>query len=167
MKKNVLLALCVFCLVQFARAQETSYHKFKVGLDFGLGSAPAGSLPTKASADIVIEPHYRFSDQFELGLKFQNVGIFGISNSDYSGTVTALTADYYFNKADKQSSVVFFGGGGVGAYSIDRGSASVDVSARIGLETGHFRPSIEYNINDGPNNILLFNLGFFFGGGKK
>src|SRR5450432_2475243 len=181
MKKSLLIsALILFGYL--ANAQSKAYKAFKVDLDFGY-AIPSDGTGTKSGATFTIEPHYRLSDAFALGLRFEGAGL-GYENT--AGTTThikvslltsyCLTGDYYFSK----SSFRAFAGGGLGLFSqqsesatsgihgaVIAGATKFGVFPRIGFEAGHFRMSGAYDIIGNNANYLAFTLGFFLGGGKK
>ena len=156
----------------------TSGDKIKAGVTFG------------------IEPHYRLSDALAIGLRIEGAGL-AYGNTSGSGENTSGSAnvsviysycpsiEYYLLKGGFRPFI------GAGAGIFDQGSVTVSGSdqgtnntgyvsvgskfgffPRAGFEVGHFRLSAEYNIlgndaNGNSSNYAAFNIGFFFGGGKK
>jgi outer membrane protein with beta-barrel domain len=150
----------------------------------------------KAGATVVVEPHYRVSDAVAIGFRFAGAGL-AYGNTNGSGTGTSGNAnvsiiysycpslDFYLMNGGFRP----FIGGGAGIY--DQGSVSVSGSSqgtsntgyvslgskfgffpRVGIEAGHFRISAEYNVvgsdaNGNSSNFAAFNIGFFFGGGRR
>jgi len=150
----------------------------------------------KAGATFVLEPHYRLGDGVALGFRLQGAAL-AYGNTSGSGTGTSGSAqvsaiysytptlDLYLANGGFRP----FIGGGAGLYY--QGSIGVTGSAqgtsntgyvslgskfgffpRAGFEIGHFRISAEYNVlgndaNGNSSNYAAFNLGFFFGGGRR
>ncbi len=150
----------------------------------------------KAGATFVLEPHYRLGDGVALGFRLQGAAL-AYGNTSGSGTGTSGSAqvsaiysytptlDLYLANGGFRP----FIGGGAGLYY--QGSIGVSGSSqgtsntgyvslgskfgffpRAGFEIGHFRISAEYNVlgndvNGNSSNYAAFNLGFFFGGGRR
>jgi hypothetical protein len=173
MKKLICTFMILSGLAVAGRAQSTTYHALKVDIELGAGDKFTST----------VEPHYRVSDNLALGIRFQ--GAFsatvdltteGANNqsSTQSSSSTCITADYYFLDSKTGHNLALFAGGGVGGFAqsdsknnTSTSSDSFGLFPRIGLETGHFRASIEYNVTGGTSNYVSLNAGFFFGGGKK
>ena len=150
----------------------------------------------KAGATFVLEPHYRVTDAIAIGLRIEGAALaYGNTSGSGSGTsgnanVSAIysycpSIDFYLMNGGFRP----FIGGGAGIYN--QGSVSVSGSSqgtnntgyvslgskfgffpRAGFEAGHFRISAEYNVlgsdaNGNSSNYAAFNIGFFFGGGKR
>ncbi len=192
--KKVLLFSALIAFAYLANAQSTTapsstsspqspaYKAFKVDFDFGY-AIPSNGTGTKAGATFTIEPHYRLSDAFALGFRFEGAGL-GYETQQGTGTKVkvslltsyCLTGDYYFTHTGFRA----FAGGGAGIFSQNAvvGNLGDNVSAstsatrfgvfpRIGFEAGHFRMSAAYDIVGSNANYLAFTIGFFLGGGKK
>ena len=180
--KKLLLFSALITLAHLANAQSTVYKAFKVDLDFGY-AIPSDGTGTKAGATFTIEPHYRLSDAFALGLRFEGAGL---GYEDQNGTTEkikvslltsyCITGDYYFSKGGFRA----FAGGGLGIFSqksesatsgtdgtVTAGATKFGVFPRIGFEAGHFRMSGTYDIVGNNASYLAFTIGFFLGGGKK
>jgi hypothetical protein len=189
--KKLLLLSALITFTYLAQAQTTAsntpaagamtYKAFKVDMDFGY-AIPSAGTGTKAGATFTIEPHYRLSDAFALGIRFEGAGL-GYENQ--TGTTThikvslltsyCLTGDYYFSKGGFR----VFAGGGAGLFTqksesattgegaVVAGGTKFGVFPRIGFEAGHFRMSGAYDILGNNASYLAFTIGFFFGGGKK
>ncbi len=153
-------------------AQSATYHALKVDIDAGAGN----------KFTLTVEPHYRLSDKLALGIRFQDAASFtldfrseGANNATgtESSSSTSITADYYFLDGKSKRNLVLFAGGGLGGFSesdsrtTNPSTNSLGFFPRVGLETGHFRASIEYNVTGGTSNYVSLNVGFFVGGGKK
>jgi len=150
----------------------------------------------KAGATFVLEPHYRLTDAIAIGLRIQGAALaYGNTsgsgeNSSGSANVSAIysycpSLDFYLMNGGFRP----FIGGGAGLYY--QGSISVSGSdqgtsntgyvslgskfgffPRAGFEAGHFRISAEYNVlgsdaNGNKSSYAAFNIGFFFGGGRR
>ncbi|MBS1524712.1 MAG: hypothetical protein JST19_03620, partial [Bacteroidetes bacterium] len=150
----------------------------------------------KAGAEFVVEPHYRVSDAVAIGFRMAGAGL-AYGNTSGSGTGTSGSAnvsviyswcpslDFYLMNGGFRP----FIGGGAGLYyqgSVDVSGNSSGTSSggyvslgskfgffpRVGFEAGHFRLSAEYNVvgndaNGNSQNFAAFNIGFFFGGGRR
>jgi len=187
--KKILFTLLVFvCFTLIVKAQASTYHNFKVDIGVGYTGASGESF--------TIESHYRLSDKFAVGLRYQTAPSIVDSLSedpppaiasttqkvvDYSSI--GLTGDYYFNTGKKSRSLLMFGGGGVCVFvqnkqvikllgitttsTTSSTGNSLGFFPRFGIETGHFRASAEYNYTGGLQNYFSVNICFFLGGGKK
>ncbi|HEY2583086.1 MAG TPA: hypothetical protein VGI43_14845, partial [Mucilaginibacter sp.] len=73
MKKLFLLS--TFLAATFiVKAQSSMYKAFKV--DIGIGYAiPTAGNGTKGGGTFTVQPHYRLSDAFALGVRFEGAGI--------------------------------------------------------------------------------------------
>src|ERR1022692_257982 len=168
MKKLILLAILIGCTT-LVKAQSTDYHAFK--FDVGLGYAlPTYGSGTEAGATFTLQPHYRLSNDFALGLRIE-AALIGYKNSvtgniKISALVSAcLSGEYYLSDKGFRP----FIGAGLGLF--DEESASVNsnnynnnsggLSARttnfgaypvIGFEAGHLRISAEYDVAGNNNN---------------
>ncbi len=171
--------LMVFAFL--AKAQSSEFHAFK--FDIGGGYAlPASGSGTEAGATFTLQPHYRLTDEFAVGLRYE-VAAIGYANTvtgDFK--VSALvsgcaTAEYYLSNESFRP----FVGAGVGVF--DQASASSNSNTdstnftqrkislggfpEVGFEIGHFRFSVAYNLAGGGSNYISFNVGAFFGGGRQ
>ena len=160
--------------------QTATYKAFKV--DFDLGYAiPSNGSGTKAGATFTIEPHYRLSDAFAIGFRFEGAGLGyeyndGTNNKVKVSLLTSycLSGDYYLTKSSFRA---FVGGGaglftqkaivGISGENASTSASNFGVFPRIGFEAGHFRMSAAYDIAGNNANYLAVTLGFFLGGGKK
>ncbi len=185
MKRSLLfLAFIAFALLSKAQSTTTSstgiYHTFK--FDIGVGYAiPMGTTGsgTKAGATFTLQPHYRLSDDFAIGLRLEGAGL-GYEDETGKTKISLLesycaTGEYYLMKEGFRP----FIGAGAGFFDqsslkSDNGTATLVNSAtnfgvfpEVGFEAGHFRMSADYDIVGKNNNYLAFKIGVFFGGGKK
>ena len=187
--KKTLLLIAFLGSSLLLKAQSTTYKAFKVDVDLGY-AIPTGNSGsgTKAGVTFTIEPHYRLSDAFAVGLRFEGAGLGYVNNSGINSSVQVsilnsycATGEYYFVEEGFRP----FAGAGMGFFT--RKSLSVDSSSvasnsgntlvsggtkfgffpRVGFEYGHLRVSAEYNILGNNSNYIAFKLGFFFGGGRK
>lgn len=184
--KKILLLVALVSPAFFAEAQSTSYHNFKI--DFTSGYA----IPTGNRGGIIengpsftVEPHYRLSDELAAGLRFEGALLFYNNSDNNSDVKVALlnsvcaTANYYFTNGGIRP----FGGIGLGSFTRQAIDLSYLLSANntiklpattsfgffpaLGVESGHFRASAEYNILGNNSSYLSFKIGFFVGGGRK
>ena len=166
------------------KAQSTNFKSFKVDLAFGY-AIPSGP-GSKGGVVYATEPKYAINNDITVGLRLEaavtanSVTDNGTSLSGRGKATSSylLTGDYYMKKLGLRP----FAGLGLGVYNLsgfDLANSVVDVPSsnkfgfapRVGIETGHFRTAIEYNVigkNRGVNyDYLAFKVGFFLGGGKK
>jgi len=180
MKKLVLLSLlAVIC--SFAQAQDYRAFKFDIGLGYAIPSDGSG---TQGGVTFTLQPHYRLSDEFALGLRIEAAAIGYKDNTTGNINVSALAStcisgEYYLLNGGFRP----FIGAGLGLFDQESfsgntgdNSGGTQVSARtinfggypvIGFEVGHFRMSAEYDFTGNGNNYAAFKIGTFFGGGKK
>jgi hypothetical protein len=167
-----------------------------IGYAIPPSNSSSASANVKAGATFVVEPHYRITDAIALGFRLGGAAL-AYGNTSGSGTGTSGSANvsaiysycptldlYLMNGGFRP-----FIGGGAGMFN--QGSVSVSGSSqgtsntgyvslgskfgffpRAGFETGHFRISAEYNVlgndaNGNSSSFAAFNLGFFFGGGRR
>jgi hypothetical protein len=181
--KKLLLFSALIGFAFLAKAQSTTsttsttYKAFKV--DIGLGYAGPSSGTAEAGAAFSIEPHYRLSDDFALGLRLEGAALI-YKRSDGSTKGSLLTSycpsgDYYLSN----NSFRPFVGAGLGIFDQESvssnsggaglvaGGAKFGVFPRVGFEVGHFRLSADYDIIQSATNYFAIGIGAFFGGGKK
>ena len=178
-----LLLFSAFIMLSFlVQAQSTEYHAFKV--DIGLGYAiPSDGNGVKAGATFDLEPHYRLSDAFAVGLRIEGA-VLGYQSDPTSNTYSfsalssyAATGEYYFMNGGFRpfigAGLGFFqqkyaaGDNNSGTYFVANGSTQFGFFPRAGFETGHFRMSATYNVLPNNASYAAFTIGAFFGGGKK
>jgi outer membrane protein W len=159
-------------------------------------NSSSANADIKAGATFVIEPHYRVTDAIAVGFRLGGAALaYGNTSGSGTGTsgdanVSAIysycpTLDLYLMNGGFRP----FIGGGAGIFY--QGSVSVSGSSqgtsntgyvslgskfgffpRAGFEAGHFRISAEYNVlgndaNGNSSSFAAFNIGFFFGGGRR
>ncbi|MEQ8303923.1 MAG: outer membrane beta-barrel protein [Cyclobacteriaceae bacterium] len=162
MKKYLLLI--GFFAVSVLTASAQDYKPFRVGI--GLGYASPGGDGAKGGVLFYLEPGYRVTDAFMVGLRLESavmargVSISGggtsITNeAEVSGNASyTVNGQYYFGSNNFRP----FAGVGFGIYSLASASvsgttASASASSsefgfypRIGFDIGHFTMQAEYNI---------------------
>lgn len=180
--KKLLLLPALLVLAVMAKAQSTDYHAFK--FDIGVGYAiPSGSSGggTKAGATFTLQPHYRLSNDFAIGLRLEGAGL-GYVNTAVSDqtkvyvlTSYCLTAEYYFLPTGFRPFIGAGGGlvyqksaqAGSGYNGLVSGGSRFGAFPEAGFEFGHLRVSADYNVMGNNTNYLAFKIGAFFGGGTK
>lgn len=170
MKKFLLLIGFIGAAFFTANAQD--FKPVKVGI--GLGYASPGGDGAKGGVLFYLEPAYRVSDQFAVGLRLESAVMargYSLSGTSSSASVDldvsanssyTVNGQYYFSN----NSFRPFAGAGFGIYSLaavkakassgtggSTSSAEVSASAskfgfypRVGFDLGHFTMQIEYNI---------------------
>ncbi|MBS1503908.1 MAG: outer membrane beta-barrel protein [Bacteroidetes bacterium] len=185
--KKLFLLTCFVGLALLSKAQSTTtsssgdtYHTFKfdIGLGYAIPSSGTGN-GVKAGVTFTLQPHYRLSDEFALGLRFEGAAL-GYQDLDSKTKVSLMesycpTGEYYLMNGGFRP----FIGAGAGLFAqsslkASNGNATLVPSAtnfgffpEIGFEAGHFRLSADYDVAGNSNNYLAFKIGAFFGGGKK
>ncbi len=150
----------------------------------------------KAGATFVLEPHYRVADAIAIGLRIQGAALaYGNTSGSGSGTSGNANVSAIYSYCPSIEFYLLNGGfrpfigGGAGIFN--QGSISVSGSdqgtnntgyvslgskfgffPRAGFEIGHLRLSAEYDVlgndaNGNSSNYAAFNIGFFFGGGRR
>ncbi|MGB4775642.1 MAG: hypothetical protein WBP45_10740 [Daejeonella sp.] len=196
--KKYLLILALVAFTFPVQAQEQSIFKpFKVDLALGI---PGGKAIRPASIVIMVEPKYALMDQLAVGLRLQHALILNLpvtkegkikdANSKEPSPVTfkssyLATGDYYFSNSAFRP---FLGvGSGIYNLEIERYTFLPDGTfyattivketkfgglVRGGLEAGHFRVALEYNImsqidDHTQGSHLGIKVGGFLGGGRR
>src|ERR1700753_1415795 len=104
--KKLFLLTCFVGLALLSKAQSTTYHAFKfdIGLGYAIPSSGGGG-GTKAGATFTLQPHYRLSDDFAVGLRLEGAGLGYVNDQtgDTKAKVELLysycaTGEYYFVK---------------------------------------------------------------------
>lgn len=180
--KKLLLLSAFIGIALLANAQSTTYHAFKVDMDFGY-AIPSSGNGTKAGVTFTVEPHYRLSDDFAVGLRFEGAGLgYETINGDNNNKVKVslltsycATGEYYLMEGGFRP----FVGAGAGFFNqkafvdnteigtVSAAATRFGVFPRVGFEASHFRFSIAYDIVGNNSNYAAFTVGFFLGGGKK
>jgi hypothetical protein len=130
MRKIVIIIVVLSAFSISVKAQyNITYRAFKFDIDFSVFN----------KLTLTFEPHYRLSDRFTIGLRYQNAidtphvyySDFTVAQSStYSNTTSyksfCLSGDYYLNIGKTKGSILVFAGGGAGIFS-----RSVDVATTI------------------------------------
>jgi outer membrane protein W len=162
-KMYVSLCFAIACLSAIAQSKQSEFRPFKVDASIGY-AMPAGS-GAKGGILAALEPKYAVMDNLSLGLRMEVAVVARFSGYDENGqpldvSVKAsggylATADYYLTN---NYSLRPFVGAGAGIYTIataeesssGSGGAGADSKfggmIRAGIEAGHFRLGVEYNI---------------------
>jgi len=176
MKKLLLIAACFACVFT---AKSQTYHAFKVDVAFGYAIPSASGGGTKGGVTVTVQPHYRVSDDFAVGLRLEGAAL-GYEDSGSNGTQISVlasycaTGEYYLMDGGFRP----FIGAGAGFFTQEsvqiKGTTYTIPSAtkfgffpEVGIEAGHFRLSADYDILPDKAGYLAFKIGFFLGGGKK
>ncbi|HZY37455.1 MAG TPA: hypothetical protein VFE53_12445 [Mucilaginibacter sp.] len=187
MKRIILLAVFTG-FVTLVKAQSTEFHAFKWDIGFGYASPSQGSAV--GGATFTLQPHYRFSNDFALGIRAEAAAIlYKTSSGNKQGSAIAsgcLTGEFYLSDkgfrpfigagVGPYDQATISGNNGNGSGSGNNNGGGVNISARVinfgafpelGFEVGHLRVSVEYDATGGYNNYFAAKIGFFFGGGRK
>jgi outer membrane protein W len=194
--KKLLLVLTLGTIVSVS-ATAQDLKPFKV--DVSVGYAIPGGSGAKGGVLFAIEPKYSVISQLALGLRMEGAvvarGFSGIEDETSEVDVKAsasylLTGDYYFTN---NYSFRPFAGAGAGIFSIAAASVTHNGNTaaagagskfgglvRAGIEAGHFRFGIEYNIVPSTqlettnsdkvtskNGYIGIKFGACIGGGRK
>jgi len=181
--KRLLLLPLLFAFAMMANAQSTNYHAFKVDIQVGYAdpSGSSGDGGTKAGATFTIQPHYRITDDFAVGLRLEAAGIGYVNQAESSNTKVylltsyMLSAEYYFTESGFRP---FIGAGAGLVYQksatadsdyagLVSGGSRVGAFPELGFEYAHLRVSADYDAMGKGANYFAFKLGAFFGGGSK
>ena len=194
--KKLFFAIVVLIVTLSVNAQE--YKPFKV--DLALGYAIPGGKGAKGGVLFAVEPKYAVMDKLNIGLRMEAAvvarGYAGTNVEEdmqvdvkASGSYLA-TADYFYTGNHKFRA---FSGVGTGIFtiagaSVSSGSEEVAVGSsskfggmvRSGIEAGHFRFAVEYNLVpktkldtgtsekiESKNGYIGIKIGATIGGGKK
>jgi len=201
MKKVFLSLILISTISLAATAQDDDLRPFKV--DVSLGYAIPGGDGAKGGVLFVVEPKYAVLPNLALGLRMEAAVVARFTGYDASGDLESAdvkasasylaTGDYYFKN---NYSFRPFAGAGVGIFSMASATVTSDGSdasgsgskfggmVRAGIEAGHFRFGIEYNIVpsskldgfdsngdpakiDSKNSYIGIKLGVCIGGGRR
>lgn len=196
-----MLGFALATVISFSAVAQDELKPFKVDVSFGY-AIPGGS-GAKGGVIFAVEPKYAVIPNLAVGLRMEAAVVARFSGYDNNGDeldadVKAAgsylaTADYYFKD---NYSFRPFAGAGAGLFSLasasitSGGTESSGTSSkfggmvRAGIETGHFRFGLEYNIvpsstldgfdaNGDPakvksqNSYIGIKLGVCFGGGPR
>jgi outer membrane protein W len=193
--KKITFSILMLCAVVIVNAQE--FKPFKV--DISTGYAIPSGKGSKGGVLFVVEPKYAVMDALSVGLRME-AAVMARGSDLYGDNASVdvkaaasylLTGDYYFSSNKARP----FAGAGVGIFSL--ASASVNSTTetsgasskfggmiRAGVELGHFRFGVEYNLvpssdvagfdtNGNPttgkakNGYIGIKIGGVIGGGRK
>jgi len=199
--KKISLILILGAFVSFSAIAQDDLKPFKVDVSFGY-AIPGGS-GAKGGVIFAVEPKYAVMPMLSLGLRMEAAVVARFSGYDANGEVVdadvkasgsyLATGDYYFSE---NYSFRPFAGAGAGIFTLasasisGNGSESSGVGSqfggmiRAGIEAGHFRLGVEYNLipkttldgwdsNGDPakvsskNSYIGIKLGVCFGGGPR
>jgi outer membrane protein W len=162
MKKMYLMAVIAIAAIS-VNAQKSDLKSFKV--DVSAGYAIPGGKGSKGGVIFVVEPKYAVMSNVSVGLRMEAAVIARVSGFDVNGDALdaevkasasyLATGDYYFSD---NYSFRPFAGAGAGLFKL--ASASVTSGGaensgvgskfggmiRGGIEAGHFRLGLEYNL---------------------
>ncbi len=185
MKKILLISIVLLSIS--ASAQQ--YRKFLFAIDVGILNKK--SFPISS---FTLEPGYRISDKMLIGFRIEATGfISSMGSTNQSLGSMGINAHYYL----KQSRVRPFAGLGIGLYNPSNNFImnstdnlnqrnGLGFYPRIGMEAGHFRVMMEYNLIQPMKDYISYDIpttsghyeninksyfsikiGVFLGGGKK
>lgn len=174
MKSFFVLIFCVLTAGSLmSQAESYKAFEFELGIGYALASGDVdGGIAFR------LEPRYNLMDNLSVGLRYEAAAVAGSDDSEFTEASTIssflVTSDYYFGNGSTR----VFGGLGVGIFALGSiGEGGIELGSkfglapRIGLELGHFRPSLTYNLITGTDvydpSYLGLNIGFVFGGGSK
>ena len=200
--KNLAIFILSSTITLSTKAQEAVQFKpFKV--DLSIGYAIPGGQGVKGGVVLAVEPKYAVIPSLAVGLRMEGAIIAKFNGYDEDGNAMdtkvkaagsyIATADYYFTN---NYALRPFAGCGAGIFSIagievNSTSGKVSVGSefggmlRAGIEAGHFRMGLEYNIvpkttfegydSDGNyrtgltsnNSYIGLKIGACIGGGRK
>lgn len=199
--KNALAIFSFITIFSLSAAAQDDLKPFKV--DVSVGYAIPGGEGAKGGVLFAVEPKYAVISNLSVGLRMEAAVVARFGGYDDEGNINdvsvkasgsyLLTGDYYFTG---NYSFRPFGGAGAGIFSIASAevtSTTGEVSGgtkfggmlRAGIEAGHFRMGVEYNLvpkttfagydeNGNPttgltssNSYLGIKIGVCIGGGRK
>ncbi|MEM8584555.1 MAG: hypothetical protein AAGF87_09815 [Bacteroidota bacterium] len=179
MRHFFLAALLSCTLATSVQAQATNYGAFEWDI-VRLGYAiPGGVDGVTGGLLLGTEPRYNINDQISASLRIE-IAVYGSDlegdNVDIgaAGSYT-LFGDYYF---DTEKTTRLFGGLGIGLFSgasVSVGDVTADaantigVVPRVGVELGHFRVALEYNLafDEAVANYIGLAFAGTIGGGPR
>ena len=201
--KNVLAIFILSSTITLSAKAQDKVHLKPFKFDLSIGYAIPGGEGVKGGIILAGEPKYAVIPNLAVGLRFEGAIIAKFSGYDEDGNAMdtkvkaagsyLATGDYYFTN---NFALRPFAGAGAGIYSIagiEVNSTSGKVSGgsefggmvRAGIEAGHFRLGLEYNMvpkttfegydSDGnyrtgltsSNSYIGIKIGAFIGGGRK
>jgi hypothetical protein len=179
--KKLLLFFALFGFVLTVNAQSDG-GEGTIKIDIGAGYAkPTDGFGVKPGFMLAIEPHYYFTDNFAVGIRFEGalLGYQAQYNDElfsFFGS-SAITGDYYFTKGKCKP----FIGTGFGlftrhyifenddytyddqVYTSGYGVIKLGFLGRAGLEVGHIKLTATYNVIGSNFSYAGFTVGYILG----
>jgi len=201
--KNLLAIVILSSTISLSTKGQDAVNLKPFKVDLSVGYAIPGGEGTKGGIVLAVEPKYAVIPNLAIGLRMEGAIIAKFSGYDEDGNAMntkvkaagsyLATGDYYFTN---NYALRPFAGVGAGIFSlagIEVNSNSENISGgskfggmvRAGIEAGHFRLGLEYNIvpkttfegydSNGnfvtgltsSNNYMGIKIGAFIGGGRK
>jgi len=201
--KNLLAIFILSSTISLATKGQDAVNLKPFKVDVSIGYAIPGGEGTKGGIVLAVEPKYAVIPNLAVGLRMEGAIIAKFSGYDEDGNAMntkvkaagsyLATGDYYFTN---NYALRPFAGAGAGIFSlagIEVNSSSENISGgskfggmvRGGIEAGHFRIGVEYNIvpkttfegydSNGnyvtgltsSNNYIGIKIGACIGGGRK
>jgi len=201
--KNLLAIVILSSTISLSAKGQDAVNLKPFKVDLSVGYAIPGGEGTKGGIVLAVEPKYAVIPNLAIGLRMEGAIIAKFSGYDEDGNAMntkvkaagsyLATGDYYFTN---NYALRPFAGVGAGIFSlagIEVNSSSENISGgskfggmvRGGIEAGHFRIGLEYNIvpkttfegydSNGnfvtgltsSNNYIGIKIGAFIGGGRK
>ena len=201
--KNVLAIFILSSTITLSAKGQDAVHLKPFKVDLSIGYAIPGGEGTKGGIVLALEPKYAVIPNLAVGLRMEGAIIAKFNGYDQDGNAMdtkvkaagsyLATGDYYFTN---NYALRPFAGAGAGIFSIagiEVNSSSENISGgskfggmvRAGIEAGHFRIGLEYNIvpkttfegydSNGnyvtgltsSNNYIGIKIGACIGGGRK
>ncbi|CCG99727.1 hypothetical protein FAES_1717 [Fibrella aestuarina BUZ 2] len=178
MKKIVCLtASLLAALTGFAQSE--NYRAFKVDITTGYSKSSQSGTGNNGGINFSIEPKYNITDNIAVGVKVEGAVLASAESSGITALAivraTQLTGEYYVG----ESTVRPYVGLGLGLYKgylylsdsdeselIAGETSQFGIAPRAGLQIGHFRLGLEYNLVKDSNYFSL-KIGTTIGGGRK
>lgn len=177
--KKLVLFTSMMGFAMLVRAQSAAFETFK--FDIGVGYATPLQGNTVAGATFTLQPHYRVSDDFAVGLRIEAALIqYNTVTDDKRRSAIAsgcLTGEYYLSDKSfrpfigaglglfDQSAVKVNGGSGSGV-ALSARAMNLGAFPEIGFEVGYFRMSLDYDYTGGYADYFSAKIGVFIGGGS-
>ena len=201
--KNFLALFILSATISLSSKGQDAVHLKPFKVDLSIGYAIPGGEGVKGGIVLALEPKYAVIPNLAVGLRMEGAIIAKFSGYDEDGNALntkvkaagsyLATGDYYFTN---NYALRPFAGAGAGIFSlagIEVNSSSENISGgsefggmvRAGIEAGHFRLGLEYNIvpkttfegydSNGnyvtgltsSNNYIGIKIGACIGGGRK
>ena len=201
--KNFLAIFILSSAICLSSKGQDAVHLKPFKVDLSIGYAIPGGEGTKGGIILAVEPKYAVIPNLAVGLRMEGAIVAKFSGYDEYGNAMntkvkaagsyLATGDYYFTN---NYALRPFAGAGAGIFSIagiEVNSSSENISGgskfggmvRAGIEAGHFRIGLEYNLvpkttfegydSNGnyvtgltsSNNYIGIKIGAFIGGGRN